>query len=82
MAQLRAETYPSGPQIRPEAGTAVAVVIGSGLAGLAAAQVLSEHFQRVLVIERDRPAENNEKTAVEIMSDEKARPGVDQVRDY
>lgn len=95
-------------------GTDVAVVIGSGLAGLATAQVLSLHFQRVVVFgkpcngplsadcvtqkhvdpidshtrcvthqsnyaERDQPV-SEDRTAVEIMADENARPGVDQVQ--
>jgi threonine dehydrogenase-like Zn-dependent dehydrogenase len=32
-----------------------AIVIGSGMVGLAAAQVLSRHFEQVVVVERDRP---------------------------
>lgn len=32
-----------------------AIVIGGGIAGLLAARVLAEHFNRVTVIERDRP---------------------------
>ncbi len=36
-----------------------AVVIGSGLAGLCAARVLADHFERVTVIERDRPADDS-----------------------
>ena len=31
-----------------------AVVVGAGMAGLVAAQVLADHFTRVTVIERDR----------------------------
>ena len=30
-----------------------ALVIGAGMAGLAAARVLADHFERVLVLERD-----------------------------
>ncbi len=35
-----------------------AVVIGSGLAGLCAARVLADHFERVTVLERDRPSDD------------------------
>ncbi|WP_242054013.1 NAD(P)-binding protein [Nostoc parmelioides] len=34
-----------------------AIVIGSGIAGLVAAQVLTKHFDQVTVIERDRHPE-------------------------
>lgn len=37
-----------------------AVVIGASIAGLLAARVLSEHFEQVTVIERDRLAEHVE----------------------
>ncbi|MEU8764733.1 FAD-dependent monooxygenase [Streptomyces sp. NPDC048659] len=50
-------------------GTRHAVVIGGSLAGLLAARVLSEHAERVTVIERDRYPEGQE-----------ARPGVPQGR--
>jgi len=33
-----------------------AIVIGGGIAGLSAARVLSEHFDRVTVLERDKPS--------------------------
>src|SRR5262245_43455059 len=54
-----------------------AVVIGGGIAGLAAARVLARHFARVVVLERDRRAE--------VASPEEAfaaweRPGVPQFR--
>lgn len=61
-----------------------AIVIGSGMAGLATAQALSKHFDRVLVLERDvdpasDPAIVN-KSAVEVASMKPpARPGVSQV---
>ncbi|MFF3315898.1 FAD-dependent oxidoreductase [Streptomyces sp. NPDC003035] len=50
-------------------GTRHAVVIGGSLAGLLAARVLSEHAERVTVVERDRFPEGPE-----------ARPGVPQSR--
>src|SRR5689334_20796755 len=37
-----------------------AVVIGASMAGLLAARVLSEHFEQVTVIERDRRSERGE----------------------
>ena len=46
-----------------------AVVIGGGIAGLLAARVLAEHFDRVTVVERDRPPLGPE-----------FRPGVPQSR--
>ena len=46
-----------------------AVVIGGSLAGLCAARVLSDHFQRVTVLERDRLPESVD-----------SRPGVPQDR--
>ena len=54
-----------------------AVVIGGGIAGLAAARVLARHFTRVVVLERDQQ--------VEMASPEEAfdgweRPGVPQFR--
>ncbi len=46
-----------------------AVVIGGSLAGLLAARVLTEHFDRVTIVERDR-----------FPSDEAYRPGISQSR--
>lgn len=43
-----------------------AVVIGSGMAGLAAAEVLSRHFDHVMVLERDQPHPEWEKGAVDM----------------
>lgn len=60
----------------------VAIVIGSGMAGLAAAQVLTDHFERVLLVERDHPEANNHMSAVEMAqqtAEEESRPGVTQV---
>jgi glycine/D-amino acid oxidase-like deaminating enzyme len=37
-----------------------AVVIGGSMAGLLASRVLSEHFQRVTVVDRDRYGEDGE----------------------
>src|SRR5262245_18143137 len=48
-------------------GARRAVVIGAGMAGLVAARVLSDHFDEVLLVERDR------------LNDEaEPRPGVPQ----
>ena len=38
-----------------------AVVIGGSIAGLLTARVLSDHFQKVILIERDRYEDNNNK---------------------
>ena len=46
-----------------------AVVIGAGMAGLVASRVLSDYFQRVIVIDRD-----------ELPDDHSARAGVPQAR--
>ncbi|GAA0917610.1 hypothetical protein [Nonomuraea longicatena] len=46
-----------------------AVVIGAGVAGLATAQVLTDHFEQVTVVERDR-----------LTADARPRPGVPQGR--
>lgn len=46
-----------------------AIVIGASMAGLLAARVLSDHFERVTVVERDRFPES-----------EQARKGVPQGR--
>ena len=54
-----------------------AVVIGGGIAGLAAARVLARHYARVVVLERDRrdPAASPEEAF-----DDWERPGVPQFR--
>ena len=44
----------------PHRGFSQAIVAGAGMAGLLAARVLSEHFDRVTVIERDRLPEDPE----------------------
>lgn len=52
------------------------------MAGLAAAQVLTEQIERVLVVERDHPEANNDMSAVEMAQQsakEESRPGVTQV---
>jgi 2-polyprenyl-6-methoxyphenol hydroxylase-like FAD-dependent oxidoreductase len=57
-----------------------AVVIGSGMGGLATAQVLSRCFQQVVVVERDEPQPLMEQSAVDAAHQEElARPGVKQV---
>lgn len=46
------------------------------------AQVLSEHFHRVIVVERDHPEVNNSMTALDMAKQtahEETRPGVTQV---
>jgi len=59
----------------------VALVLGSGMAGLATAQVLSKFFQRVIVLEKDFPEANNDMSAVEVANEleHDPRPGVAQV---
>lgn len=57
----------------------VALVLGSGMAGLATAQVLSKFFQRVVVLEKDFPEANNNMSAVEVGNTDDPRPGVAQV---
>jgi 2-polyprenyl-6-methoxyphenol hydroxylase-like FAD-dependent oxidoreductase len=58
----------------------VAIVIGSGLGGLATAQVLSLTFDSVIVLERDKPEGLLEKTSLDAAKMEnRARPGVQQV---
>ena len=39
---------------RQRAGGSHALVVGGGMAGLLAARVLAEHFDRVTIVERDR----------------------------
>jgi 2-polyprenyl-6-methoxyphenol hydroxylase-like FAD-dependent oxidoreductase len=57
-----------------------AIVIGSGMGGLAAAQVLSRHFEQVVVVERDRPQPLMHWSALDAaIMQEGARPGVKQV---
>jgi 2-polyprenyl-6-methoxyphenol hydroxylase-like FAD-dependent oxidoreductase len=57
-----------------------AIVIGSGMGGLATAQVLSKHFERVVIIERDDPRKLLQHTSLEAACMEgQARPGVQQV---
>lgn len=61
-----------------------AVVIGSGMGGLAVAQVLTKHFGSVVVIDKDQPDSLMDSTCVEAWQDDtqegpKARPGVLQV---
>src|SRR5215469_17572260 len=46
-----------------------AVVIGAGVSGLSAAQALADHFEEVIVLERD-----------ELPSDTAPRPGTPQAR--
>lgn len=43
-----------------------AVVIGSGMAGLVAAEVLSRHFSHVVVLERDQPHPEWQQGAVDM----------------
>jgi hypothetical protein len=43
-----------------------AVVIGSGMAGLAAAEILSRHFEHVVVLEKDEPQPEWEQSAVDM----------------
>lgn len=58
----------------------VAIVIGSGLGGLATAQVLSLTFDSVIVLERDTPEGLVDKTSLDAAKMEnRARPGVQQV---
>lgn len=58
----------------------VAIVIGSGLGGLATAQVLSLTFDSVIVLERDKPEGLLDKTSLDAAKMEnRARPGVQQV---
>jgi 2-polyprenyl-6-methoxyphenol hydroxylase-like FAD-dependent oxidoreductase len=62
---------------RSAAGALPAVIVGGGIAGLAAARLLARHYARVVVLERDRRSE--------VASPEDAfaswqRPGVPQFR--
>lgn len=56
-----------------------ALVIGSGMAGLAAAAVLSKHFRSVAVLERDEPEGLMQQTSLDTARMESSRPGVQQV---
>jgi 2-polyprenyl-6-methoxyphenol hydroxylase-like FAD-dependent oxidoreductase len=57
-----------------------AIVIGGGMGGLATAQVLSNHFSNVVVIEKDQPESLHGLSAVDIWRQgSPARPGVSQV---
>ncbi len=47
----------SGPGSGPGTLGREAIVVGGGIGGLAAARALSDHFERVTVLERDAPAE-------------------------
>lgn len=59
-----------------------AVVIGSGMCGLATAQALSSFFDHVIVLERDAPDSLLPQSAVDAaVVGSKARPGVQQVCD-
>lgn len=62
--------------------TTTALVIGSGMCALATAQVLSRHFQRATVIERDEPLalQQQHDTLYAARLANSARPGVQQVR--
>jgi glycerol-3-phosphate dehydrogenase len=56
------------------------IVIGSGMAGLATAQVASRWFERVMMLERDHPESNNGRTALDMAKEQQeSRPGVSQV---
>lgn len=57
-----------------------AIVIGSGMGGLATAQVVSEYFHNVIIIEKDHADETMQKTSVEAANVANARHGVLQVR--
>src|SRR5881409_3526813 len=61
----------------PAASPLPAVVLGGGLAGLAAARLLRRHFPRVVVLERDRRAETADP---EDAFADWERPGVPQFR--
>ncbi len=50
------------------AGQGQAVVIGSGMGGLAAAKVLSKHFDTVTVLEKDQLADILGRSPVEVVS--------------
>lgn len=48
-------------------GHGQAVVIGSGMAGLSAAKMLSKHFSRVVVLEKDEPRASWQASAAEVV---------------
>lgn len=56
-----------------------AIVLGSGMAGLAVAKVLARHFDRVVVVEKDEPQEAGLSALDAAKMQAKARPGVWQV---
>eukprot|EP01116_Phalansterium_solitarium_P000517 TRINITY_DN10330_c0_g3_i1.p1 TRINITY_DN10330_c0_g3~~TRINITY_DN10330_c0_g3_i1.p1 ORF type:complete len:515 (+),score=132.50 TRINITY_DN10330_c0_g3_i1:137-1681(+) len=64
------------PHESPKLPRSHAVVVGAGFAGLMAARVLSDHFKKVTVIERDGPGD----TAAKPDSLSQARRGVPQGR--
>ena len=59
-----------------------AIVIGTGIGGLVCAEVLCNHFDSVLVLEKDTAAVDLlSKTSLDAAKlESKARPGVPQVR--
>jgi hypothetical protein len=65
--QAAAVASPASPATRAgQQQQQQAVVIGSGIAGLAAAEVLSRHFERVVVLERDEPQPEWDASAVDM----------------
>lgn len=55
VAHLDPAQPPQAPAIaHPDRSSSEAIVVGGGIAGLLAARVLSGHFERVTVLERDR----------------------------
>src|SRR5882724_3248586 len=70
--------YPRDPMsTASENGPPPAVVLGGGLAGLAAARLLARHYPRVVVLERDRRPET---AMLEEAFTTWERPGVAQFR--
>ena len=45
-------------QVQTQTGAGQALVIGGSLAGMVAARVLADHFEQVIIVERDRLPEN------------------------